>query len=259
MSAIFLELECVGKRFSHSEKGQPIIALQDVALTVSEGEYVCILGRSGCGKSTLLGVLAGFIEPDSGRALCRGQPINGPDRTRMLMFQDSALFPWLDVLGNVMYGLDLVDGLSKAEKLKQAEKYLDMVGLSEFHHMRVHELSGGMRQRTALARALAPNPDILLMDEPFSALDAMTREQLYSDMQRIWRETNKTVMMVTHNVREAVCLGSRVVVMETPGHIIADEKVDLPHPRGMNDVVLATMAARISSVFQNNSREGRDA
>jgi NitT/TauT family transport system ATP-binding protein len=156
----------------------------------------------------------------------------------------------------VLYGLRFVAELNRGAKRARAEAFLEMVGLSEFRHFRVHELSGGMRQRASLARALAPDPDVLLMDEPFSALDALTREQLYADMQRIWAETGKTVIMVTHNVREAVCLGSRVLLMEKPGRLILDEPVTLPYPRDMNDVGLAATAAHISGYLKAGHQEG---
>lgn len=252
MTALSIEQLC--KSFPAKKGVEAVCALRDVSFTVAEGEYVCLLGRSGCGKSTLLGLIAGLDTPSAGRLICRDTQITGPDRHRMLMFQDAALFPWLDVLGNVMYGLTFVENLSRAEKLERAEKFLAMVGLSDFRHFRIHELSGGMRQRAALARALAPDPDLLLMDEPFSALDALTREQLYADMQRIWLETRKTVIMVTHNVREAVCLGSRVIIMGSGGQIMADEAVPLEYPRNMNDTGLAQKSAHISSFLQ--SRDG---
>lgn len=251
-----LVMEAVGKRFPGAGKGAPVEALRNLSLTVAEGEYVCLLGRSGCGKSTLLALIAGLIGVTSGRVVCNGQTVSGPDRHRMLMFQDAALFPWLDVLGNVMYGLGFVEGLGKSEKKARAESFLEMVGLSDFRRFRIHELSGGMRQRVALARALAPDPDILMMDEPFSALDALTREQLYLDMQRIWSTTHKTILMVTHNVREAVCVGSRVILMGAEGRILVDEPVSLPYPRGMNDGALAEKAAHISSFWQNGGAEG---
>ncbi|MDL2284119.1 ABC transporter ATP-binding protein [Oxalobacter sp. OttesenSCG-928-P03] len=250
-----LVLEKINKRFS-GIGGEPVVALDDVSLTVNTGEYVCLLGRSGSGKSTLLSVVAGLESPDSGTILADGTAVSGPDRSRMLMFQEAALFPWLDVRDNVLYGLNLLDRLSPAERLERADEYIEMVGLTRFRHFRIHELSGGMRQRTALARALAPDPEMLLMDEPFSALDAMTREQLYADMQRIWSETKKTILMVTHNVREAVCVGSRVVLMEAPGKIVGDETVSLPYPRSMNDPELAKTAAAISALLPQSDKGG---
>ncbi|UQZ91359.1 nitrate/sulfonate/bicarbonate ABC transporter ATP-binding protein (plasmid) [Deltaproteobacteria bacterium Smac51] len=259
MSEPVLVIQGLGKTFRKAAKAtQAVQALDSVSFSVDEGEYVCLLGRSGCGKSTLLGILAGLIAPDEGLALCRGTSIQGPDRHRMLMFQEAALFPWLNVFNNVLYSLKFVHELSKGQKCERAESFLDLVGLADYHHFRIHELSGGMRQRVALARALAPDPDILLMDEPFSALDAMTREQLYTDMQRIWRTTNKTILMVTHNVREAVCLGTRVLVMERPGRVIADEKVLLPYPRAMNDTALVRAAADISGHLQKTDEHGQE-
>jgi NitT/TauT family transport system ATP-binding protein len=213
------------------------------------------LGESGCGKSTLLAMAAGLLIPDSGQVLCDGQEVKGPDRHRMLMFQVDALFPWLDVIGNVLYGLKFVPDLNRSQKEERAKEFLNMVGLADFRRFRIHELSGGMRQRAALARALAPDPYILLMDEPFSALDAMTREQLYADLQRIWQETGKTIVMVTHNVREAVCLSCRVVLLASPGRVVGEEKVNLPYPRHMNDVDLAATAGLIHSRLSGSKEE----
>lgn len=249
-------MDRLGKTFPAGKGGRPVEALHEVSFTVAEGEYVCLLGRSGCGKSTLLAIVAGLLAPDEGVAYCGGQAITGPDRHRMLMFQESALFPWLNVLENVLFGLSFVEGLSPGEKRDRAEHFLELVGLTDYLPFRIHELSGGMKQRVALARALAPDPDILLMDEPFSALDAMTREQLYEDMQGIWQQTNKTVLMVTHNVREAVCLGTRVLALERPGRIVADEAVTLPYPRNMNGVALAEMAAHISGFLKRTDNNG---
>lgn len=247
-----LTLKNVCKFFTAHKSHEAVQALNRVTFTVESGEYVCILGRSGCGKSTLLNIIAGLDIPDSGIVLLDDIPITGPDRHRMLMFQDAALFPWLDVTGNVLYSLKLVSGLSDTERKERVKSYLEIVGLTDYAHFRIHELSGGMRQRTALARALAPNPEILLMDEPFSALDAMTREQLYADMQDIWESTKKTVIMVTHNVREAVCMGTRVLLMAPFGELIGDERIDLPYPRQMNDPELTATAARISSILQQS-------
>ncbi len=246
-----LELHHVSKHYPAGRHGNAVDALKDVSFSVETGEYVCLLGRSGCGKSTLLSVIAGLEQPTAGQALLDGRPIQGPDRHRMLMLQDAALFPWLDVLGNVLYGLKLVEGLTPQQRREQADYYLDLVGLARFKRFRVHDLSGGMRQRVALARALAPDPEILLMDEPFSALDAMTREQLYADMQRIWSTTRKTVLMVTHNTREASCLATRVILMRA-GSLAGDEAVDLPYPRTMNDLEVTRTAAHISDRLHDN-------
>jgi ABC-type nitrate/sulfonate/bicarbonate transport system ATPase subunit len=160
------------------------------------------VGPSGCGKSTLLNIIAGLEKPDGGQVLADGKPITQPGRDRMMMFQESALFPWLDVMGNVLFGLKLKPGLNAKERREVAEFYLNLVGLKKFSRSNIHQLSGGMKQRVALARALAPNPRVLLMDEPFAALDALTREQLYGDLQKIWETRKKTILFVTHNVRE---------------------------------------------------------
>ncbi|MGN0837106.1 MAG: ABC transporter ATP-binding protein [Akkermansia sp.] len=226
-------------------------ALEDVSITISEGEFVCFVGPSGCGKSTLLNIIAGLDRPDSGVALIDGTPISGSGRDRMVMFQEHALFPWLDVIGNVMFGLKQKPNLTDKERLEVAKYYLYLVKMDRFAHANIHELSGGMRQRVALARSLAPNPKILLMDEPFSALDAMTREQLYGDIQDIWAKRRKTIVFVTHNVREAVCLGSRVVLFSPhPGRVREAFPVGLPRPRSINDHDLADLSQRITSALK---------
>src|ERR1700739_4611034 len=228
-----LSVEKVSKRFPTGRGGE-VHALDEVSFNVNVGGFVCLVGPSGCGKSTLLNIIAGLEKPDSGQVLADGKPITQPGRDRMMMFQESALFPWLDVMGNVLFGLKLKPGLSRSERKELAEFHLGLVGLEKFMHANIHELSGGMKQRVALARALAPNPKVLLMDEPFAALDALTREQLYDDIQRIWRERQKTIVLVTHNVREATCLGDRVVLFSAhPGRIREEFKIGLPRPRGI--------------------------
>src|SRR6266478_4847140 len=226
-------------------------ALDKVSLTVREGEFICLVGPSGCGKSTLLNIIAGLEIPDSGQVLADGKPVPGPGRERMMMFQESALFPWLDVMDNVLFGLKLKPNLKGKERREVAKYYLHLVGLEKFMMANIHELSGGMKQRVALARALAPNPRVLLMDEPFAALDAMTREQLYGDIQRIWEKRRKTIIFVTHNVREAACLADRVMVMSpTPGRIREVFEVDLPRPRDFNSIEIAQHAAKLTTVLK---------
>jgi NitT/TauT family transport system ATP-binding protein len=221
-------------------------ALDNVSLNVKEGEFVCLVGPSGCGKSTLLNIIAGLEMPDKGQVLADGKPVTGPGRARMMMFQESALFPWLDVMDNVMFGLKLKPKLTNKERREVAKYYLQLVGLQKFVDANIHELSGGMKQRVALARALAPNPGVLLMDEPFASLDALTREQLYGDIQQIWEKRRKTIIFVTHNVREAACLGDRVVLFSPhPGRITQEFTVDLPRPRDINTVELAKHATEI--------------
>ena len=226
-------------------------ALEDVSLEVGNGEFVCLVGPSGCGKSTLLDIMAGLSKADSGRVIADGQPVEGPGRQRLVVFQEPALFPWLTAFGNVVFGLKLRPDLTNRQRREIATKYLALVGLEGFARASVHELSGGMKQRVALARALAPDPDVLLMDEPFAALDAMTRDQLYSDIQRIWRESGKTILFVTHDVREAVCLGDRVLLMSPrPGHIGREFTISLPRPREINSAALAELAAQTAAALK---------
>ncbi len=226
-------------------------ALEDVSLEVGNGEFVCLVGPSGCGKSTLLDIMAGLSKADSGRVIADGQPVEGPGRQRLVVFQEPALFPWLTAFGNVVFGLKLRPDLTNRQRREIATKYLALVGLEGFARASVHELSGGMKQRVALARALAPDPDVLLMDEPFAALDAMTRDQLYSDIQRIWRESGKTILFVTHDVREAVCLGDRVLLMSPrPGHIGREFTISLPRPREINSAKLAELAAQTAAALK---------
>jgi len=244
-----LQVEHVSKSFA--SPNQSVHALDDVSLSVREGEFVCLVGPSGCGKSTLLSIIAGLERPDRGTVASDGKPITGPGSDRLVMFQESALFPWLDVLGNVMFGLKLKPGLAKSDRAEVAQFYLKLVGLEKFSRASIHELSGGMKQRVALARALAPNPRVLLMDEPFAALDAMTREQLYGDIQDIWAKRRKTIIFVTHNVREAVCLGDRVVLFSPhPGRIRREFAIDLPRPRDINSVELAKYSTAITRTLK---------
>lgn len=231
-------------------------ALDNVSLQVDEGEFVCLVGQSGCGKSTLLNMIAGLEFPDSGTIMADGKLVTEPGRDRMVMFQESALFPWLSVLGNVLFGLKLKPNLTNKEREEVAMYYLKLVGLERYAKSNIHELSGGMRQRVALARSLAPNPRVLLMDEPFAALDAMTREQLYGDLQEIWQARKKTIIFVTHNVREAVCLGDRVVLFSPhPGRIREQFEIDLPRPRDINSPSLANYASEITRALKSHRAE----
>lgn len=233
-------------------------ALDDISLEIGNGEFVCLVGASGCGKSTLLDIMAGLTKADAGRVLADGEPVVGPGRQRLVMFQEPALFPWLTAFGNVMFGLKLRDDLSNRERRELAWGHLALVGLDEFAYANIHELSGGMKQRVALARALAPDPQVLLMDEPFAALDAMTRDQLYGDIQRIWSESGKTIVFVTHDVREAVCLGDRVVLMSPrPGHIGREFKISLPRPRDINSPALAELAAQTAAALKEAGAASR--
>src|ERR1700716_4620750 len=238
------------------QKRQNIHALDDVSFEVAEGEFIVIVGPSGCGKSTLLAIIPGLEQPDKGQVMADNQPVLQPGRHRLVMFQESALFPWLNAFGNVMFGLKLKPGLRNRERREVAKFFLHLVGLEKFMEANVHELSGGMKQRVALARALAPNPRVLLMDEPFAALDAMTREQLYSDIQRIWQKRRKTILFVTHNAREAVCLADRVILFSrNPGKIREQFEFPLPRPRDINSIELAEYAGKITRALKGHSEE----
>ena len=231
-----LELRSIKKTF-HTRRGQTN-ALQEINFDVASGEFVCLLGPSGCGKSTLLNIVAGLDQPDSGEILADGRPISGPGRDRVMIFQEAALFPWLNVRDNVTFGLQDM-GISRAEQKTIAARYLEMVGLRGFEKAYVHEISGGMKQRVALARALALDPQVLLMDEPFAALDAQTRDLLHTELQNIWLQSGKTILFVTHNVREALVLGDRVLLMSArPGRIKREFTCKLPRPREIEDHAL---------------------
>lgn len=250
-----LAVESVSKWFRTPRT--TVHALDNVSLQVAKGEVVCLAGPSGCGKSTLLDIVAGLTKPDSGRVIADGKPVDGPGRQRLMVFQEPSLFPWLDVLGNVLFGLKLCPELSGRERRDVAHRYLAMVGLEKFERSQVHELSGGMKQRVALARALAPDPRVLLLDEPFGALDAMTREHLYDDVQRIWAGSGKTILFVTHNMREAACLGDRVLLMSrSPGRIVGAIDIPLPRPRNIYDPELVRHAARVADALKGGTAGG---
>lgn len=239
-----LRLRGVSRSFDGS--ASRVMALQGIDLTIESGELVCIVGPSGCGKSTLLSLMAGLDTPTTGTIEADGVPLHGTGPDRVLMFQDGALFPWMNVLDNVAFGLR-VKGLAREEREARARQLLRMVHLEPFAKARIHELSGGMRQRVSLARAIAVDPDVLLLDEPFGALDAITRGILHTELQEVWAATRKTIVFVTHNVREAVVLGDRVLVMSPrPGRVVAGHRVDLPRPRKIDDAETSAIARRIA-------------
>jgi NitT/TauT family transport system ATP-binding protein len=232
-----VRLDNVSKQYGTGSNA--LLALDRVSLTVAKGEFVCLLGASGCGKSTLLSLVAGLDEISGGSLDIGGRHVS-------LMFQEAALYPWLSVAGNVELPMRL-RGTARAERKQRAEELLEVVRLKGFGHKRPHELSGGMRQRVALARALAQNADILLMDEPFGALDAMTRDILHDELERIWREQELTVLFVTHNVREAVRLGDRVVLLSSrPGRVIEDFPITHERPRRIDSPEVSGQAAEIT-------------
>jgi NitT/TauT family transport system ATP-binding protein len=250
-----LEIKGVSKIFRR--RGRSVMALDNISLAVASQEFVCLIGPSGCGKSTVLNLLAGLDVPSEGQVLAGGALVQGPDPSRVLIFQEAALFPWLNVQANVEFGLNM-KGQSRAEVERTATRLLAMVHLEQFGRSWVHELSGGMKQRVALARALAVDPAVLLLDEPFGALDAITRDRLHSELQEVWLHTHKTMMFVTHNVREAVVLGDRVLVMSPrPGRIVAEHRIDLPRPRNMEDPGVIPLASRILADLTVNEEAHR--
>ncbi|WP_257875793.1 ABC transporter ATP-binding protein [Thermoanaerobacterium thermosaccharolyticum] len=229
MFNLSLVIENISKSFMLDLKTN--IVLKNVNLLINKGEFICIIGPSGCGKSTLLNIIAGLESASCGRIILNGSVVRDAGIDRAVMFQEPALFPWLTVIDNVEFGMKMA-GIKKEERKRRAMKYLKMVHLTKFKDSYIHQLSGGMRQRVALARALAIDSEVLLMDEPFSALDSQTRNILQLELQRIWMETKKTIVFVTHNIEEAVVLADRVVVMSTnPGRVKKEFKIELSRPR----------------------------
>lgn len=236
-ASAIIEIESVSQVFQTSARKNHV-ALSDISLAIEEGAFVSILGPSGCGKSTLLYVVGGFVSPTSGSAKIRDRTITGPGPDRGPVFQEFALFPWKSVLGNVMYG-PRQQGVRTAEAEAQSRALIEMVGLKGYENFYPKELSGGMKQRVALARTLAYHPEVLLMDEPFGALDAHTRTRLQNDLLNIWERDRKTVLFVTHSVDEAVFLSDKVVMMsKSPGRIREVIDIDLPRPRRRSELLL---------------------
>ena len=232
-----IEIDRVSQMFETSGR-RSHLALSDISLSIEDGAFVSILGPSGCGKSTLLYIVGGFVTPTAGVAKVKGRAITGPGPDRGPVFQEFALFPWKNVLGNVMYGLRQ-QGVKRAEAEAQSRRLIEMVGLRGYESFYPKELSGGMKQRVAIARTLAYHPEVLLMDEPFGALDAHTRTRLQNDLLNIWERDRKTVLFVTHSVDEAVFLSDKVVVMtRSPGRIKEIVDIDLPRPRRRADLLL---------------------
>jgi NitT/TauT family transport system ATP-binding protein len=228
-----------------TQNGERLLALDHINLQVKAGEFLCIVGPSGCGKSTLLHLIAGLHRQTSGEILVDGKKVQGAGTDRILIFQELGLFPWLTVGQNVAFGMRM-KGVSKVEREERTRYYLRLVHLSQFKDSYTHQLSGGMRQRVALARALATEPDVLLMDEPFAALDAQTRDLLHDELERIWAETGRTIIFVTHNVREAARLGDRVVLLTfRPGRVKTEFPIRLPRPRALEDLDVARAARDI--------------
>jgi NitT/TauT family transport system ATP-binding protein len=239
-----LSVRGVAKSFPTTRGGR-VAALEDISFDVAPGEFVCLLGPSGSGKSTVLNILAGLDVPDSGRVVMNGRPVTGPGPDRAVLFQDPALFPWMTVLGNVEFALRMV-GVPPEERRERAQAWLAKVHLARFTDAHPHELSGGMRQRAALARALACSPEVLLADEPFGSLDAQARESLQVEVQRVWAETGTTFVFVTHNVREAALLADRVLLMSAaPGVLLEEYRIWAPRPRHLEDALLSRVVVDI--------------
>ncbi len=232
MSDSVISVTDLALSFPGKKGSSPIEVLRSIDLEVKQGEFVCIVGPSGCGKTTLLNIITGFVKQSQGEVLVQGAPVTGPDPRRVFVFQDNGVFPWLTVEQNIGFGL------ARRPREKQREivhRYVQMVGLTGFEKAYPRELSGGMRQRVEIARALAPNPEIIYMDEPFGALDFITRLKMRADLTRIWQEERKTILFVTHDIEESVQLADRVIVMSSrPGTIRKQVSVDLPRPRDLD-------------------------
>ena len=256
----------VGKRYTIDRTGHDVVALEDIHLAVGAGEFVCIVGPSGCGKSTLLQLLAGLEPATAGTIRLDGREVTGAGADRGMVFQSHALFPWRTVLENIEFGLE-VKGLGRAERRAVATRYAELVSLHGFEHAYPSELSGGMKQRVGIARALANEPEVLLMDEPFGALDAQTREVMQQELLEIWRKTGRTIVFVTHSVPEAVFLADRIAVMTArPGRIKAVIDVDLPHPRDVTGAdfgrlmrpVYASLREEVLETLRREPRASRE-
>jgi NitT/TauT family transport system ATP-binding protein len=239
----------LGKTFVSEETGETVTAIHNLNFTIHENEFVAIIGPSGCGKSTFLYMVAGFERPTEGEILLGGQPITGPGRDRGLVFQEFVLFGWRTVLRNITLGLEM-QKVPKEEAEKIARRWIRATGLAGFENAYPATLSGGMKQRVAIARALAYNPDVVLLDEPFGALDVQTKNYMIKDLHSLWQEANKTILMVTHSVQEAVLMADRVVVFgNRPSGIVHEERIDLPHPREVSQPQMAEHIRNVTSAL----------
>jgi len=244
---LLIQIKNINKTFKTEKK--EVKALEDINLKVDSGKFVCLLGPSGCGKTTLLRLIGGLDKTDSGEIFENDNIISGPSKDRGFVFQQYSLFPWLNVLDNVMFGLEL-NNISKEENIRRAKIYLDSVGLGGFENNYPHELSGGMKQRVAIVRTLVNKTKVLLMDEPFSALDMQNRHKLQEELIRIWKKTKKTIIFVTHDVDEAVFLADEVVIIsKRPGKIKKVFKIDLNHPRNRENTEFLNIQLEIIEIL----------
>jgi NitT/TauT family transport system ATP-binding protein len=245
--AAAISVEGVSKRFTR-QGGEPVTAVDGTNFAVREGEFVCIVGPSGCGKSTLLKILAGLVRPSAGRVTLHGDPIEAPRRDVGIVFQSPILLPWRTTLDNVMLPITIYQ-LPEHQYLRRAQQLIELVGLSGFERSYPYELSGGMQQRVAIARALVHEPRMLLMDEPFGALDAMTRQVMNLELTRIWEAQRKTVVLITHDISEAIFLADRVLVMSArPGRILETIAVDLPRPRPLSVMAEGPFVSQLTRI-----------
>ena len=249
-----VEITGVQKTFPARDGGEAMPALRDIDLTIRDGEFVCLLGPSGCGKSTLLNAIAGFLRPTAGRIVANGNEVTAPGPDRAMVFQEYALFPWMTVWDNVAFGLELA-GRRGAEIREKVDAVLAKLALTDFRGRFPKDLSGGMRQRVAIARCLVLDSPLLLMDEPFGALDALTRRSLQDELLRIWKEFQRTVVFVTHNIDEAVYLADRVVVMTyRPGSVKRDLAIPLPRPRDPRSAEFNAVESELSQLVMEEQR-----
>ena len=246
----------LGLTFPGNKGAQPIEVLQSINLDVLEGEFVCLVGPSGCGKTTLLNIITGFLKQSAGDVLVQGLPVKGPDPRRIFVFQDNGVFPWLTVEQNIGFG---IARRPLQEQRETVHRYVQMVGLTGFEKAYPRELSGGMRQRVEIARALAPNPEIIYMDEPFGALDFITRLKMRTDLTRIWQEEKKTILFVTHDIEESVQLADRVVVLSSrPGTIRKQIQIGLPRPRDLDSPEYLSVRDEIFHTIGMSLKVGAD-
>ena len=258
MTDALLLVEDLQKSYVDAYTAEEVVAIEGLSFSVEQGELVAILGPSGCGKTTVLNIIAGFVEPTGGRVLLRGKPIREPGPDRGVVFQSFALFPWKTVLANVAFGLKM-RGAARKERERLAREYLDLVGLEGFENRYPHELSGGMQQRVGVARVLATEPDVMLMDEPFASVDAQTRMKLQEDLTRIWEERRPTIFFVTHDVEEAVFLADRVIVMTSrPGRVREIVEIDIERPREWRRLIEDAGFRRTTQAIIDLLGEARD-